>query len=187
MKGADVEPLILMLRGVNVSGGNRLPMAEFRGMLEGLGLQGVQTYIQSGNAVFLGVREGLEARIAAELKERFGISVAVFLLGLDEMAGVLAANPFAAEGEADGAKVHVVFLKGAVRFDEGLGVHASQGERFQLTDRAFYLHTPEGFGKSAVAEKLARYLKGDMTARNQRSAAAILALAQGLDAGLTGT
>ena len=151
-------------------------------MLEGLGLQGVQTYIQSGNAVFLGVRERLEARVSEGLQARFGISVPMLLMGVAEMAAVVAANPFAAEGAADGTKVHVIFLKDAVKFEAGLLAHATQGERFHLTERAFYLHTPEGFGKSAVAAKLAQYLKGDMTARNQRSAAAILTLAQGLTA-----
>ncbi len=175
-----MEPLIVMLRGVNVSGANRLPMAEFRDMLEGLGLVRVQTYIQSGNAVGLGLRDGLAALVRDGLAARFAISVPVFVLGLAEFEAVLAANPFAGEGHADGAKVHVIFLQGAVRFDEGLAALATKGEQFHLTDAAFYLHTPQGFGKSAVAEKLPRYLKGEMTARNQRSAQAILALAQGL-------
>ncbi|MGV8984830.1 MAG: DUF1697 domain-containing protein [Cypionkella sp.] len=179
-----MEPLIVMLRGVNVSGANRLPMAAFRAMLEGMGLERVQTYIQSGNAVFLGDRDGLEARIAEELRAKFAISVPVFVLGVPEMAAVLAANPFAAEGTADGAKVHIAFLRGAVRLEDGLAAHATKGERFHLTPEAFYLHTPEGFGKSAVAEKLPRYLRAEMTARNQRSATAVLALAQGLTAGL---
>lgn len=169
-----------MLRGVNVSGANRLPMAEFRDFLAGLGLQRVQTYLQSGNAVFLGMRDGLEGRVSAALQTRFGLSVPVFVLSPGEMAAVLACNPFAGEGAADGAKVHIVFLRGPVRMCEGLSLHATRGERFHLTERAFYLHTPEGFGASAVAEKLPRYLKGEMTARNQRSALAILALAQGL-------
>ena len=177
---AGLEPLILMLRGVNVGGGNRLPMAEFRAMLEGLGLGGVQTFIQSGNAVFQGERAGLEARISEALKDQFQISVPVFVLTVPEMAAVLALNPFAAEGAADGASVHVVFLKGAVRFAAGLAALATQGEQFHLTPHAFYLHTPQGFGKSGVAEKLAKYLKAEMTARNQRSATAILALAVGV-------
>ena len=171
---------VAMLRGVNVSGANRLPMAEFRALLEGLGLQRVQTYIQSGNAVFLGAREGLEEQITVALQARFAISVPIFVLGLEELAAVLDANPFAAEGAEDGATVHIVFLQGPARFDAGLAAHATKGERFHLTGRAFYLHTPHGFGTSAVAEKLPRYLKAAMTARNQRSATAILALARGV-------
>ena len=64
--GADVADIkILLLRGVNVSGANRLPMAEFREMLAEFGLKNVDTHIQSGNAVFHdpGV-EGLTDKIA---------------------------------------------------------------------------------------------------------------------------
>jgi uncharacterized protein (DUF1697 family) len=177
--------LILMLRGVNVGGANRLPMAAFRGMLEGLGLLRVQTYIQSGNAVCLGTRAGLQARVADALTA-FGITTPVFVLGLTEMAAVLAANPFAAEGAADGTKVHILFLEPGAALLPGLGHHATAGERFHLTEAALYLHTPQGFGTSSVAGKVGRYLKGGFTARNQRSAEAIFALARGLTP-LTGT
>ncbi len=179
-RGKDLEPLILMLRGVNVSGANKLPMASFREMLGGLGFERVQTYIQSGNAVMLGERGGAERRVAEGLRSCFGLEVPVFVLTLKEMAAVLAANPFVAEGEADGARVHVIFLKGDVALKPGLEEHATKGERFHLGAGAFYLHTPQRFGSSAVAERLPRFLKAGMTARNQRSATAILEMARGL-------
>jgi uncharacterized protein (DUF1697 family) len=43
---------IALLRGINVGGGNRVPMAELRTLCGELGWHGVQTYIQSGNVVF---------------------------------------------------------------------------------------------------------------------------------------
>ncbi|HEY5387078.1 MAG TPA: DUF1697 domain-containing protein, partial [Thermoleophilia bacterium] len=43
---------VALLRAVNVSGQNKIPMAELRRILGGLGLTGVGTYLQSGNAVF---------------------------------------------------------------------------------------------------------------------------------------
>ena len=180
IKERDLQPLIILLRGVNVSGANKLPMAGFRAMLEGLGFTGVQTYIQSGNAVVLGKRAGAEVLVAEGLRSAFGLTVPVFVLTLGEVTAILAASPFAAEGEVDGARVHVVFLRGDVALKPGLEAFATRGERFHLGERAFYLHTPQGFGGSAVAEKLPRFLKAEMTARNQRSAAAILAMARGL-------
>ena len=173
---------VLLLRGVKVGGAKALPMAGLREMLTGLGLARVQTYLQSGNAVFWdpGI-EGLEGRILAAMQERFGFVAEVFLLTLDGFAGVLTDNPFQAAGRLDGARVHVVFLKAPVFVDlEGLKVWATAGERFHLAAGAFYLHTPEGFGRSKVAERLGRYVKADQTARNQRSCEAILALATGL-------
>jgi len=62
----------------------------------------------------------------------------------------------------------------------GLRSHATAGEALTLTDRALYLHTPQGLGRSVLAAKLRRYIKVEQTARNQRSAEAILALATAL-------
>ena len=173
---------VLFLRGVNVGGAKLLPMAEFRLMLADVGLQKVQTYLQSGNAVFVDPgEEGLEGRIAQAMQARFGFVAAQFLMPVAGLAQVLAGNPFQVAGQADGARVHVVFLRGAVRFDaDGLQKWAIAGERFHLSEAAFYLHTPDGFGRSKVAEKLGQYLKAEMTARNQRSCEAVLALALGL-------
>jgi uncharacterized protein (DUF1697 family) len=43
---------LVLLRGINVGGKNKVPMAELRSLLEGLGFKNVSTYIASGN-VFL--------------------------------------------------------------------------------------------------------------------------------------
>lgn len=43
---------IALLRGVNVGGKNKLPMAELQAILEGLGCAEVRTYLNSGNAAF---------------------------------------------------------------------------------------------------------------------------------------
>ena len=43
--------LIVLLRGINVSGRNKLPMKELRALLTSSDFQNVQTYIQSGNII----------------------------------------------------------------------------------------------------------------------------------------
>lgn len=172
---------ILLLRGVNVSGANRLPMAEFREMLTEFGLKDVDTHVQSGNAVFHdpGV-EGLTDKISSAMLLRFGFKPALFIIGLAEYRAILAANPYRAQGVADGAKVHIVFLASpAPQADiAALRAFAKEGEQVTLTPSAIYLHTPAGFGKSALADKLQRYIDVPQTARNQRSAESILALAE---------
>lgn len=174
------DRFVLLLRGVNV-GGVTLPMAEFRDMLTGLGLERVATHIQSGNAVFLGDGTGLEARIAAALSARFGLAVPLFLWTLAEYEALLAACPYQAEAEADGSKVHVVFHRAVLA--PGLAAHASASERFSAGEGALYLALPQGFGTSALVKALPRYLKGPQTTRNWRSASAVRDLAQGLGAG----
>ena len=178
---ADIK--ILLLRGVNVSGANRLPMAEFREMLAEFGLKNVDTHVQSGNAVFQdpGVKD-LTDKIGAAMLLRFGFKPALFIIDLADYRAILAANPYKAAGAADGAKVHIIFLAVPDKAADlvGLRAQATDGEQVTLTDRALYLHTPAGFGRSAVAEKLPRFIKVANTARNQRSAESILALAVAL-------
>lgn len=172
---------ILLLRGVNV-GGVKLPMAEFRAMLTGLGLSGVQTFIQSGNAVFRAKGDPVPA-IAQGLKDRFGLAVDLFLYDLPAYRAILDANPYAEAGRADGAKVHVLFLGSpAPRVDlEGLMALAEGGEALTLTPEALYFNAPNGMGQSVMAGKFPKFIKGGpTTARNQRSAEAILALAETL-------
>lgn len=172
---------ILLLRGVNVSGANKLPMAAFRATLEGLGLTSVATHIQSGNAVFHdpGLSDPAQ-RISQALTRDFAISPAIFLYDLATYRQILQANPYHAAGLADGAKVHILFLAAPAPDPDlaALTALAQDGEAFTLTPQALYLHAPHGIGRSALAEKLPRALKTPQTMRNQRSAQAILALAE---------
>lgn len=172
---------ILLLRGVNVSGANKLPMAEFRALLTGLGLGAVATHIQSGNAVFRdpGLPD-LADRIGAAIAEGFGFRPGVFLYEISTYRDILAANPYHQAGLVDGAKVHILFLAtpAAAADLAALTAFASDGEEVTLTPCALYLHAPNGVGRSILAEKIPRFIKPLQTMRNQRSAHAILALAE---------
>ncbi len=170
---------VLLLRGVNVGGANRLPMPEFRQFLTELGLTHVQTHIQSGNVVFGGDVAGLEQQISAGMKLRFGFAPRLFFFPLAEYLAILAANPYAAHGAAGGATVHFFFL--SVPFApadvEALTALAARDESVAFTPRAVYLHAPSGIGRSKLAERLGQTKAVDLTARNYTSATAIAALA----------
>jgi uncharacterized protein (DUF1697 family) len=168
---------IALLRGVNVAGTNRLPMAEFRAMLEGLGLGRVETYIQSGNAVFdSDLAAAALARVIREaISQRFGFSPEVFVLDEADMAKALTDHPFSG---AAAEKVHVFFLSTPpVALDEAfLASHAAEGDGWHLSANRFTLHTPAGIGRSKLADKLHKVLPGPMTARNLRTIAALQAM-----------
>ncbi len=175
------EVKVLLLRGVNVSGANRLPMPEFRQMLLEQGLQQIHTHLQSGNAVYLdpGVA-GVEAKITTAMKERFGFAPPMFVMTLAEYDAVLAANPYKKQGAADGTSVHIYFLASPVAASavQALSAHATGGEAISVTDKALYLLAPNGIGRSVLATKLEAGLSMVKTARNQTSATAIAALAR---------
>lgn len=172
---------VLLLRGVNVSGANRLPMPEFRQMLLELGLQQIHTHIQSGNVVFVdpGIAE-LQAKISAAMLGRFGFAPALFVMDLAEFDAVAKANPYHKQGAVDGSKVHVIFLANPVPAAEitALAALAKDGEALVQTEKALYMLAPNGIGRSALADKLERNIAAPKTGRNYTSVNAIAALAR---------
>jgi uncharacterized protein (DUF1697 family) len=171
---------VLLLRGVNVGGANRLPMPEFRQMLVELGLSHVQTHIQSGNVVFVdpGIKD-LAAVIAAGMRDRFGFAPKMFLMSLAAFEAVLAANPYADAARANGALVHIFFLDAPFAAEDvkSLTALAARDEEITFGKQAVYLNAPSGIGRSHLAEKLSATQKLAVTARNTNSAVAIAALA----------
>lgn len=167
---------VLLLRGVNVSGTGKLPMAEFRALLSGLGLERVETYIQSGNAVFDSdlAAPDLETLIRDAIAARYGFAPETFVLMADEIRDALTDHPFAG---AEGNRVHVFFLRQSPQPDEAaLRALAQPGDGWHIGPRRFTLHTPGAFGTSKLAEKLPRILPAPMTARNLRTVAALHAM-----------
>ncbi|MGL4311696.1 MAG: DUF1697 domain-containing protein [Paracoccaceae bacterium] len=178
---------ILLLRGVNVAGANRLPMAEFRTMLESMGGTSVRTYIQSGNAVLRSALAGpaLAEAVASGIEKDFGFRPAlVHVLDRATLDRVIAGNPFSAD-DLPLDRLHIFFLaRPAPETDlSALRGLAAPDEDFCLTGAAFYLKTPSGIGRSGLAEKLPRYLKAAMTSRNLRSVLAIRDLAAQVEGG----
>jgi uncharacterized protein (DUF1697 family) len=158
---------VALLRGINLGGRNQVPMAELRTVVASLGHTGVTTYIQSGNVLF-STPETDTARMASALEEAiagtFGIQVAVVVLSRDELAGVLDANPY--PDEPNPKCVHVVFLNAEPpqdlldRIKAAESAAAAKGGRDTVTavGEALFLHTPDGYGTSELAQVLLRII-----------------------------
>lgn len=174
---------IALFRGINVGGNNIVPMAELRAALSGAGFAGVKTYIQSGNLVFQaeGDREGLRQKIAAIVEAKFGFEPKLMLFSCDDIEAALNANPFS-EAEADPKSLHLMFMDEAPNDPDlkAIGKLKSASESFQLLEAVFYLHAPDGIGRSKLATRAERFLGVPATGRNWRSATKILELANAL-------
>ncbi|WP_221358101.1 DUF1697 domain-containing protein [Streptomyces beigongshangae] len=175
-----------LLRGINVGGGRKVPMADLRTLLEGLGHGGVRTYLQSGNAVFSsdrGDEESLAGELSAALAERFGLTVDVLVRDHAYLRAVLDACPFPA-GELEGRQLHATYFSAPVGPDRFASVDRSAflPEEFRLGDRVLYLYAPDGLGRSRLAEVLSkpRLTKGVVaTTRNWNTAAKLVELTGG--------
>jgi uncharacterized protein (DUF1697 family) len=174
---------ILLLRSVNVGGSGSLPMKDLLRILEREGASEVKTYIQSGNAVFRASRAQaakLPAKVRAGLGRRLGFAPEVILLRLEDLEGAIAANPFP-EAQSEPASLQITFLASVPKAPDlaALDKLRSEKERFALKARVFYLHAPDGVGKSRLAARIEGALGVAGTARNWRTVLKLQELARG--------
>lgn len=155
-----------LLRGINVGGSKKVPMAELRTLFEGLGLGGVSTYLQSGNAIFTadgGDEDSLAADIAAAIEKRFGFTVDVLVRDHAYLQAVLEACPFPA-AELQPKQLHITYFSVPVAPERFVSIdqQAFLPEEFRLGERCLYLYVPDGLGRSKLADALAkpRVVKG---------------------------
>ncbi len=171
---------IALLRGINVGGSHLLPMKELVTILGRLGCEDVKTYIQSGNVVLRHASDA--APLAVEIRDAIeaakGFAPQVFLITAADLVDAAAANPFP-DAEDDPSKLHLAFLASDPQQPDLPAIDAlrTRGERCELVGRVFYLHAPEGIGRSKLAAKAERLFGVPTTGRNWRTVQRLLALA----------
>lgn len=176
-----VTVYVALLRGINVGGRNKLPMADLRATAAGCDFGDVQTYIQSGNAVFT---SGLgSAKVASTLHDAIlaesGVDSRVVVRTAAEVVAVVAANPFLARG-VDAKSLHVSFCFGPCDPAQVAAVDSSSyaPDDVELRGSDAYLHTPDGLGRSKIgAESMMRKLGIQGTVRNWRTVTTLAAMA----------
>lgn len=180
-----MTPHVILLRGVNVGGHNRLPMADLRALLGSLGLDGVVTYLQSGNAVATSADTPTEvaAAVADALASALGLNVPVIVRSGPEWAATVTANPLVGLDD-DPTRLHVTFLDGPPVADRVRSLAdeaaALAPERIEVVGSDAYLHTPGGFGSTAFTPAfLERRLGRVATTRNWRTVLALADLVDG--------
>jgi uncharacterized protein (DUF1697 family) len=140
---------ICLLRAVNVGGTGKLPMADLRAMCETAGFVDVQTYIASGNVVLRSSSTAgkVQAALAAALREYAGKPVGVMVRTPDEMARVLARNPFP---DAAPNRVMAIFLDEAPPPGALSSISGRKGEQLALGEREIYVHYGDGMAASRL-------------------------------------
>ncbi|GAB6122037.1 DUF1697 domain-containing protein [Dysgonomonas termitidis] len=169
---------IALLRGINVGGKNIIKMAELKKVFENLGFQNVQSYIQSGNVLFISDKEEEQLRIEIEttIERTFGFPVAVILRTLSELETIIAGCPFTlkkiagAMAASEGEVLYVsMFSRNPSSKDIGrLIKYDKEGDEYKIAGRDIYLL----FCKSIRNSKLAGSIqKTDVpfTSRNFRT------------------
>ena len=166
---------ISLLRGINVGGKKSIKMDRLQELFEDLGLEKVQTYVQSGNVIFVAPRISkiaLGQMIKEKILTDFGVSVSVLLLSSKELKNAIKDNPFLMEKKIDVTKLHVTFLseipkKSAIKELEGKSI---EPDEFRYSKNRIYLYCPNGYGRTKLSNtSLEKILSVDATTRNRKT------------------
>jgi uncharacterized protein (DUF1697 family) len=178
---------VALLRGINVGGNNKIAMADLRDVVASLGHTDVSTYIQSGNVLFTAREtdtDALAADLERAIEQAFGLRPRVIVLSRAELAQVISDNPYTAEPNPK--YVHAMFFgaepgpkaRESIAAAEREAAEKGGRDETALVGRTLFLHTPDGYGRSELAARLARAgneVKAG-TARNWATVTKLLAL-----------
>ena len=174
-----MKPVAVLLRAVNA--GRPLVMADLRKALARLGYPDAVTVLASGNAVIRAKAADalLEAELEAGLREALGQPVDAFVRDGNQLAEIVARNPFPEMSKTDPSHLVVGFAKGRPEPElvEALRGKIVGREEVAAGPSCVYVTYPDGIGRSkltgAIIEKT---LKTGGTARNWNTVLKLAAL-----------
>ena len=143
---------LLLLRGINVGGHNRLTMNELAATLNNVGCANVKWYIQSGNVAFSHKQNDpvkLKACITAAISKAHKLTPEMMLMEPSDLTAAIAGNPFPQAQDAP-KSLHLFFAAAPLPTDchDRLTTLLMAEERYQIQGKCLYLHAPNGIGRS---------------------------------------
>jgi uncharacterized protein (DUF1697 family) len=172
--------LVGLLRGVNVGGNNKLPMAPLRAALAAAGLVDVSSYLQSGNVIADHPDPVEFGRIVREtIAAGFGLDIPVVVRSGTQLHDVLEWNPFPDAVEASPKLVHVSFLAEAPPPEvvERLTALEPGADRWALRGSELTVAYASSSHDSPFGRSVARVFGVGITARNWSTVRALAELA----------
>ncbi|TDQ41080.1 DUF1697 domain-containing protein [Aureibacillus halotolerans] len=169
---------IAFLRGINVGGHKKVPMADLRKGLEGMGLEHVKTYIQSGNVVFTSNADKVSLRsdMEAHCLKVFGFHIDIALKTLKELQDIISSCPYDINDVPEGGNVYFVLATDELpdTMETELATRADGKDDYTLTGHTLFLFLRQ----SIRTTPLAKAIKTDVTTRNWNTMHKLLALAE---------
>jgi uncharacterized protein (DUF1697 family) len=170
---------IALLRGINVSGQKKIPMAGLRELLTKSGFQNVKTYIQSGNVIFQYSEKNaavLEEIIRKSIQLQFGFDVPVLVKTQADFQNIFNGCSFFEEKKVQSyfTLLHDVPSKDLM---ESTSKEMYLNEEFIIKDNCVYFYSSEGYGKAKCNNNFfERKLKISATTRNYKTMVKLLSL-----------
>jgi uncharacterized protein (DUF1697 family) len=183
-----MKTCISMLRGINISGHKIIKMDALKVLYAELGFTHVQTYIQSGNVVFMHTSADLaelEKIIVDGIRQKFGCEVPVIVKEMEELKQIVASNPFLNDNKKDISKIYLTFLYSVPDMERFSKIGEGQNfeEEYKLTGNTIYIYCPNGYGNTKLSTNfLESKLKLSATSRNWKTILELLKIAEEISA-----
>jgi uncharacterized protein (DUF1697 family) len=170
---------IALLRGINVGGHKKVPMAELRELLTNSGLNNVSTYIQTGNVFFQTSEnniQNIEAIIQKAIIDHFGFEVSVLVKTRKDLKRIFDNCPFSEEKKK---KSYFTILHNRPN-DELVKIASKkvyEDEEYLIINDCLYYFCEKGYGQAKFNMNLfERKLKTASTSRNFNTMVKLLSL-----------
>ena len=167
---------IALLRGINVSGNNKIKMTDLKQLFIDLNFNNITSYIQSGNVIFQHNGKNIskiENNIKEAIKQKFDYEIKVIVITKKHIQTVFASNPFLKNSNADITKLCVNFLNTPPILENIPEVEklvSNIEDEFKIVEKHIFSHCPTGFARTKLTNNLfERKLKSDATTRNWKT------------------
>lgn len=110
-----------LLRGINISGKNKIAMSELKAGFEELSFQDIATHLNSGNVIFSSSIEDkniLSNKIESMIKKRFGLNIPVFIVSQEELEEALDNAPVWWGNDDKEVYDNIIFLMPPLSYEE---------------------------------------------------------------------
>lgn len=178
-----MEKMVLLLRGINVGGHRKVPMAELRDACRAAGLSDIETYIQSGNLIFSAKSAAdAEKTIEAIVEKSFGFPVEAIARTAKIWAAYAKGSPFA-DADERGNIVHLGLAKKPLATEglvDVLMARARHGEEVVLDGDAIWIDFKDGVRDTKISPAALDKAAGStVTMRNWRTVLKLAEMAAG--------
>jgi len=177
---------IALLRGINVGGNNMIKMSELKIMFESMGFNKVQTYINSGNVLFVSEHGAVQVRqlLEAEINQAFGISVTVVLRSAEELELLIKNCPYDAASLVKGESIQVTLLTEAASAETLalVAVGKDDKDEFAVNGEEIYFLFRQSILDSKLAKNMTKLGK-TATSRNMNTINKLAALVEKMKIG----
>ncbi|NLP56645.1 DUF1697 domain-containing protein [Lutibacter sp. B1] len=173
---------IALLRGINVSGHNKLKMTDLKQCFIDLGYTNITTYIQSGNVIFQSNKletKHIENKISKVIATNFNYEINVLVLTKDDLLLIYNSNPFLQNEGIDSTKLHVTLLNDTPNLDNLHQINhlKNNNDEFVILNKTIYVHCPNGYGKTKLTNNLfEKKLNSKATSRNWKTISKLVEL-----------